>query len=234
MSSPYDEEEETPVEEPQPVPRRRPRVTVAPQPDLPPPPGGSTPLVLIILGIGGLAALVLIVLIVRNLTAGPALTAAVAVGNGSGNVGLAEDVVPGSVAADFVVQSMDGKSVRLSDYRGKNPVWLNFWASWCNPCKAEMPDMETIYQEQQQKHSDLVMLGFDVREPLETVQGFVQSRGFHWLFLVEPGGATADRYVISGIPTHVFIDRNGVIKNRISSGLPKDYMEQQLGTILNQ
>ena len=140
--------------------------------------------------------------------------------------------MPGHLAADFTVKTLDGQTVRLSDYRGKKAVWLNFWASWCGPCKMEMPDMEKLYQSYKDK--DLVMLGFDFREEKPTVEGFVNSQNYHWTFLLEPDGTTASRYQADAIPTHIFIDKQGIIQDRIASALPVTYMQAELDRIVGQ
>jgi thiol-disulfide isomerase/thioredoxin len=190
------------------------------------PPRRNTAMVVGILGMGGLIALVLLVLIYNNLNK-PAVTSTAAGSQGT----VLEDVTTGSVAVDFTAQTLDGQTVQLSSYRGKNPVWVNFWASWCAPCKAEMPDMEELYQAY--KGQGLVMLGYDVAEPEQTVRDFVTSRGFTWTFLLD-NGVTATRYQTTGIPTHVFINKQGIITHRISSGLPKEYMEEQIKSLLAQ
>jgi thiol-disulfide isomerase/thioredoxin len=186
------------------------------------------PVILGILGLGGLVALLLIAMIFNNLSHSGQASA----GSTTANVATGpEDVVPGSLAVDFTATNLaDGKVVHVSDYRGKNPVWLNFWASWCGPCKAEMPDMQQLYDANKDK--GLVILGFDVREDQKTVNDFVTSRAFNWTFLLQPSGETAARYYVSGIPTHIFIGKDGVIKSRISSGLPRTYMENELKKIL--
>jgi thiol-disulfide isomerase/thioredoxin len=189
-------------------------------------PRRSSGVVIGILVVGGLAALILMVMIFNNINR----PAQAVNGTGANTAALLEDVVTGARAVDFTAQTLDGKSVRLSDYRGKQPVWLNFWASWCGPCKAEMPAMEELHQAYKDK--GLVMLGFDVAEPKATVDDFVKSRAFSWIFLVEENGQTANRYQTTGIPTHVFINKDGVITNRISSGLPKDYMEAEVKKLL--
>jgi hypothetical protein len=78
------------------------------------------------------------------------------------------------------------------------------------------------------------MLGFDFREEKPTVEGFVTSQKYNWTFLLEPGGATASRYQADAIPTHIFIDKQGYIKDRISSALPRSYMEAELQKLVGQ
>jgi thiol-disulfide isomerase/thioredoxin len=162
-----------------------------------PPPRAVSPLLLGIVVGGAVLALVLVVLIAGNITHPPPTPPTSAPSGAAGGTNaqaadaLTEDVVPGHLAADFTVQTLDGQTVHLADYRGKKAVWLNFWASWCGPCKQEMPDMEKLYQSYKDK--DLVMLGFDFREDKPTVEGFVNSQNYHWTFLLEPGVDTARR-----------------------------------------
>lgn len=216
-------------------PRRPPtaaRIHVEPAPTETVVPAGRSnmPVILGILGLGGLVALLLVAMIVNNLSHSGQASAGASGTTANAATGP-EDVVPGSLAVDFTATNLvDGKVVHVSDYRGKNPVWLNFWASWCGPCKAEMPDMQQLWE--QNKSKGLVILGFDVREDQKTVSDFVTSRGFNWTFLLQPNGETANRYYVSGIPTHIFIGKDGVIKSRISSGLPRTYMEAELQKIL--
>jgi len=213
-------------EEYEPAPRvRRPPLPTHP---INLPPRRNTTLIAGLLGVGGLLAVVLIVLIIGNL--GGTKTPPPVVALATPPPGQQEGINTGQLAADFAVQTLDGQTVRLSDYRGKNPVWLNFWASWCGPCKAEMPEMEQLYQAYKDK--GLVMLGLDFREPVPVVHGFVTDNNFHWLFLVEESGATAEHYYTDAIPTHLFIDKQGIIKDRISASLPRTYMETELQKIL--
>jgi thiol-disulfide isomerase/thioredoxin len=227
-----DGEFEEPVEGIPVRPRRPPtaaRIHVEPAPSEAPAPAARSnmPVIMGIVGVGGLVALLLVAMIFNNLShKGDAAT-----GSGGTVATGPEDVVPGSLAVDFTATNLvDGKVVHVSDYRGKNPVWLNFWASWCGPCKAEMPDMQQLYDANKAK--GLVILGFDVREDQKTVSDFVTSRAFNWTFLLQPNGETANRYYVSGIPTHIFIGKDGVIKSRVSSGLPRSYMEAELAKIL--
>jgi thiol-disulfide isomerase/thioredoxin len=184
--------------------------------------------------LGGLTALVLVGIIVYNLIRLgliPGVPAASPAANQAAPAPvIQEDVVPGTLALDFTVNTVDGQPVRLSDYRGKNPVWLNFWASWCGPCKQEMPEMEQLYQANRSK--GLVILGFDYDEDAATVKNYLSNQSFHWLFVTAPTSQTVRRYYVNMVPTHVFIDRDGVIQSRIAGSLNRTLMETQLKKIL--
>jgi thiol-disulfide isomerase/thioredoxin len=200
------------------------------------PPAPMSPLLKGFLLLGGLTALVLIAIIIANLIrlgiipgAAPAQGAPTAPSPIA--AGPAEDVVPGALALDFTANNLDGKQVRLSDYRGRSPVWLNFWASWCGPCKAEMPELEQLYQ--QLKDRGLVILGFDYDEKPATVKNYLSNQSFHWLFVTAPTSQTVRRYYVNMVPTHVFIDRDGVIQSRIAGSLNRPMMEAQLKKILD-
>jgi len=115
----------------------------------------------------------------------------------------------GQAAPDFVLNDTEGRPVRLSELRGKT-VFVNFWASWCPPCRAEMPDIEQIYQEFKDK--DVVVLAINQREDPETIRRFMQSLNLTFPVLLDRNGAVAQQYRISAIPTSFFIDRGGIIR----------------------
>jgi thiol-disulfide isomerase/thioredoxin len=147
----------------------------------------------------------------------------------------ADDLPPGDAqigqpAPDFTVTRLDtGEAVRLSDFKGR-PVWINFWATWCGPCKEEMPQMQAIYEAR--KNTDLVILGVDFREDAATVRQFVSERGLGWTFVLDPDARAAWSYFVIGIPTHVFVARDGTIRDIVSAGLSQGQMEQQVAAIL--
>lgn len=109
---------------------------------------------------------------------------------------------------NFKLKDLNGKEVSLSDYKGKK-VFLNFWATWCHPCKAEMPEMEKLYQET--KDSDLVILAVNLDEEKNTVQKFINSNKYNFPVLLDTGNIVADKYEIISIPTSFFIDKEGNI-----------------------
>jgi thiol-disulfide isomerase/thioredoxin len=109
---------------------------------------------------------------------------------------------------DFTVSLLDGTSVRLSDFKGK-VVFLNFWATWCPPCRAEMPSMEILHQKYRDK--DLVILAVDIQESGEEVNKFMSANGLNFTSALDVSGEVSGRYGIRSIPTTFIIDRNGQV-----------------------
>ena len=115
-------------------------------------------------------------------------------------------------ARDFTLPLLDGENVTLSSFRGK-VVFLNFWASWCPPCREEMPSMETLYQ--RYKDLGLEMLAVNLRESPDEVRRFVQSNGYTFPVLLDRTGRVGSNFGVSGIPTTFIIDREGKIIGRL-------------------
>ncbi len=129
------------------------------------------------------------------------------------------------LAPDFTLTDLEGNSVTLSDFRGK-VVFINFWATWCPPCRAEMPEIEAIYQDYKDK--DVVVIGIDILEAEDEVRQYVQQGGYSWTFVLDTtGGVTAD-YGITAIPTSFFLDKEGVIQAVNIGAMTKRAMESQL------
>ena len=115
-------------------------------------------------------------------------------------------------ALDFKLKDLDGKEVSLSDFKGKK-VFLNFWASWCPPCKAEMPDIEKLYNET--KDSDLVILAINLGESKKDVTSFLENNKYNFPVLLDSDQTIAQQYNVQYIPTSFFIDEDGnIIKTK--------------------
>jgi peroxiredoxin len=114
----------------------------------------------------------------------------------------------GSLAPDFALQSVSGKTVSLSDHRGK-VVLINFWATWCPPCRQEMPHIQERYA---LYSPDFVVLSVNNGETAVEVESFVESFGLTFDPLLDPGADVSILYQITGYPTSVFVDREGVIR----------------------
>lgn len=131
----------------------------------------------------------------------------------------------GQIAPDFTLADLDGNKVSLDDFRGK-VVFINFWASWCPPCRAEMPEIESVHQDYKDK--GVVTIGVDIQEPEDVVRKYVSEGGFSWTFVLDKTGEVARRYNITGIPTSFFIDREGVIRAVNIGAMTKRAMEDRL------
>ena len=118
-------------------------------------------------------------------------------------------------APDFFLRTLNGRSVRLSDYRGKTVV-LNFWASWCPPCRREMPDFQTLWEERGPSGpDDLVILAVNLlpEDTIAAAEGFVDEFGLTFPILLDTSrGEVAQRYGVQALPATFFIDRDGIVR----------------------
>ncbi len=128
----------------------------------------------------------------------------------------------GEQAPDFTLVDLNDNPISLSDFRGKT-VFLNFWATWCPPCRAEMPQMEALYQDY--KDEDVVIIGLDIQETREEVSQYVQQGGYSWLFILDTSGKVATNYEVTAIPTSFFIDGDGIIRAVSTGAMSKRDME---------
>jgi cytochrome c biogenesis protein CcmG, thiol:disulfide interchange protein DsbE len=133
----------------------------------------------------------------------------------------------GTPAVDFTLADLKGYQVKLSDLRGQ-VVLLNFWATWCPPCKAEMPDLQALYQEQTGRHN-FTVLGVDVEESQAATQAFAKQYGLTFPLLPDATGKVSnDRYSIRSIPTSFIIDRNGMVRYRWTGQQSRATMQAML------
>jgi thiol-disulfide isomerase/thioredoxin len=115
----------------------------------------------------------------------------------------------GAIAPDFEWTGPDGETVRLSSYRGKVVV-VNFWATWCPPCRKEMPALQTVAASE----PDVLVLEVDLMEPADKARGFLDSLGLDRLQPVfDSDGATTRRYGVLSLPSTFFVDKDGVIRH---------------------
>jgi thiol-disulfide isomerase/thioredoxin len=137
---------------------------------------------------------------------------------------------PGHPAPEIILLDLKGTPVKLSAFRGK-PVVINFWATWCPPCRAEMPDIETVWQ--RHKDKGLVIIGVDVGEDPETVSKYVEKGGFTWLFILDSGGEVfRDLYKGAAFPSSFFVDSQGVIQDLSIGALNEKGFESKIAKIL--
>jgi len=119
------------------------------------------------------------------------------------------------LAPDFRLTDLDGKVVMLSDFRGKTVV-LNFWASWCPPCREEMPEFQALWDERGSEGSDdLVVLAVNFLrdDTVGAATSFIEGNDFTFPVIFDTTrGDVATRYGVRGLPATFFIDRNGIVR----------------------
>lgn len=135
-------------------------------------------------------------------------------------------VQPGRYAPDFTLPDLNEEPVALSDWRGQI-VLLNFWTSWCAPCRVEMPLLQALYEAY--RDDGLVVLAVNLEEEPERVAAFVEDLGLAFPVLLDEKAAVGTLYRVRGAPTTYFIDRDGVIRQRYVGPLTADV----LATILS-
>ena len=116
----------------------------------------------------------------------------------------------GSQAPEFELEAADGTIVRLADYRGE-VVLINFWATWCVPCRTEMPLLQATFESF--KDQGFMVLGIDFDEPADLVASFGEELGLTFPLLLDPGGKIQQQYKVRGYPTTVVLDREGRIRS---------------------
>jgi len=150
----------------------------------------------------------------------------------STRVSSAPAPVTGAPAPDFTLKTLDGGEVTLSDLRGR-PVLINFWASWCVPCRVEMPELVRAYEEN--KEAGFVILGVNLtyQDSLTEVKAFAQEFGMTFpVLLDETGEVTDDLYRLRGLPLTVFVNREGVITRLHLGAMTREQIDEFVGEIL--
>ena len=138
--------------------------------------------------------------------------------------GIGVDLKEGRLAPNFEVSNLSGERVRLADLRGK-AVYLNFWATWCAPCSAEMPEIERVLRKYEA--SGLVVVAVNNGESFGRAREFIEELRLNLSVVgLDPSQQVVNRYRVSAMPTSIFIDRQGVI-TKIHLGLATEKQMDQ-------
>ena len=128
------------------------------------------------------------------------------------------------MAPDFVVYDADGNEVSLADFRGK-PVILNFWASWCGPCKSEMPDFQEVYDEYgEEVHFLMVNLTDGGDETVESASNYIENNGYDFPVYFDEDLSAARAYVVNSVPRTYFIDAEGHLVDSVFRTITKEFL----------
>ena len=122
--------------------------------------------------------------------------------------------------------TIDGRTVSLADFRGR-PVVVNFWASWCIPCRDEFP----LFKDEEAAHPDLVFLGVVYKDSPDFARAFAAEQKANWPSLVDPDGSMATAYQMAAPPQTYFIDRSGIVRSRQIGEVSREDFERQYAAI---
>ena len=134
----------------------------------------------------------------------------------------------GHPAPEFALQTLDGETLSLSDLKGQAVV-LNFWASWCGPCRAEMPELEQAYREN--VDGGLVVLGVNQGEQQAIAADFVQQFGLTFPIVLDQRLQVSNLYQSNSLPTTFFIDRDGIIREHVIGQMNTALLNERLQSI---
>jgi peroxiredoxin len=140
----------------------------------------------------------------------------------SGYVGI------GDAAPAFQAVAISGATVSLDDLRGRVVV-INFWATWCPPCRVELPELDAYQAEMGDR---VVVLGIDTGESAATVEPFVRQHGLRFPILLDEQGAIAVAYGANGLPTSVILDRAGIVRERVTGPMTRDTLARRVERLL--
>ena len=119
----------------------------------------------------------------------------------------------GRPAPDFTFPDLDGRKVSLSDFRGK-VVLVNIWATWCPPCRDEMPSMQKLYERFKGEHFEILAVSIDA-DGREAVAPFMQQMNLTFPVLLDPKEKIRSLYGITGVPESFIVDRDGILVNKV-------------------
>lgn len=157
----------------------------------------------------------------------------VALPDGFNNTGRSPSTDVGRAAPDFLLRTPDGGDLRLSDLRGQ-PVLVNFWASWCEPCRKEMPEIVRAYDER--RDDGLVVVAVDLQESVEDIREFAADFGMEFPIVIDRRGQVASAWriggSIQGLPSSYFIDAQGIVQARVFGPMNEERLKEELEKIL--
>ena len=118
----------------------------------------------------------------------------------------------GKPAPDFSLASLDGHKVSLADYRGKKKVVISYWASWCGPCRVELPEMKRFYEKYHKDDSDFEFVAISIDDDRESAEIYAQKAKLPFPVLLDLGHDAADAYSVEAIPATFVVDKDGKVK----------------------
>ncbi len=152
--------------------------------------------------------------------------------NPAGQGSSQESQPPLTAAPDFTMMDDAGKMVKLSDFFGK-PIVVNFWASWCGPCRHEMPEFDKAYMEQGDEVTFLIINMTDgYQETVDNAKDFIRKQGYHFPVYYDTAQDAARVYGVTSLPTTYFINAEGKLVAKAMGAISKETLQQGISMIL--
>lgn len=134
-----------------------------------------------------------------------------------------------TLAPDFTVYDREGNPHKLSDFFGK-PIVLNFWASWCGPCKSEMPEFQQVFAEMGEQ-VQFLMVNATVSDTMADAKSFINQYGYTFPVLFDTRGEALYTYGVDAFPTTFFLDKTGTVAGYVVGAISKDTLLKGIGMI---
>jgi peroxiredoxin len=142
-------------------------------------------------------------------------------------------LAPGQPAPGFVAHDPDGNTITLQDYQGR-PVIINFWATWCAPCRQEMLDLQKVYNAHRAAGLAVLAVNQEPQDKAETVRSYWATLGVTFLPLLDPDGSIATHYSVIFLPSTVFVHPSGTVAAVHLGAMTQTQVERYLETIMPQ
>lgn len=136
---------------------------------------------------------------------------------GGSAAGLIPAPQKGFLAPDFTLETLEGETITLSDLRGR-VVLVNFWATWCPPCRAEMPAFEQAFQDYEKQGFTIVAVNATAQDNLRDIATFVEEFGLSFPIALDIDGSVNEQYQIRSLPTSFFVSKEGIITEVVIGG----------------
>lgn len=150
-------------------------------------------------------------------------------GSQTTQAGLAPAPVKGHPAPEISLVSTTGQPMKLSDFRGK-PVVINFWATWCAPCRIETPELQDVYRE---RGDEVIIFSVNATQQDQgDIEAFIQEFGLTFPVALDAEGKTFKDYNVLGLPTTVFVTKDGIINEVFTGPVNKAYIESKIPELL--
>jgi peroxiredoxin len=147
-------------------------------------------------------------------------------GQSTTSASTTSDPLAGLAVPNFELKSLGGETISISDLRG-HPVLINYWATWCPPCREELP----LLQDRTEKYPGLVVLAIDSDEEENVVRDYINKYGYTFTVLLDPDWKVERLLGVMAYPTSIFVDSEGVIRSRYVGGMSPRALDENLALI---